>query len=78
MYASNSKSIQVNNTDAEGRLVLADAIVYADSFKPELCIDIATLTGACIIALGGAASAVFSTSDKYWKMIRSASHETGK
>lgn len=77
VIASNGKSIQINNTDAEGRLVLADALVYADTFKPELCIDIATLTGACIIALGGAASAVFSTNDKYWKMIKSASHESG-
>lgn len=78
VFAMNGKSIQINNTDAEGRLVLADAICYADTFKPEIVIDIATLTGACIIALGGACSAVFSTNNDYWKLIRSVSHETGK
>jgi len=77
VFAMNGKSIQINNTDAEGRLILADALCYADTFKPELVIDIATLTGAAIIALGGAASAVFSTNNDYWNLIRSSSHETG-
>ena len=77
VFAMNGKSIQVNNTDAEGRLILADALCYADTFKPELVVDIATLTGACIIALGGACQAVYSTSDEYWKLIRKVSHETG-
>ena len=73
VFAMNGKSIQVNNTDAEGRLILADALCYADTFKPELVVDIATLTGACIIALGGACQAVYSTSDPYWKLIRKVS-----
>ena len=77
VFAMNGKSIQINNTDAEGRLVLADALCYADTFKPSLVVDIATLTGACIIALGGACSAVYSTNDEYWKLIRKASQETG-
>ena len=78
VFAMNGKSIQVNNTDAEGRLILADALCYADTFKPELVVDIATLTGACIIALGGACQAVYSTSDPYWKLIRKVSQETGR
>lgn len=48
------QTIEVGNTDAEGRLTLADALVYAEGLKPDAIIDSATLTGACIIALGGA------------------------
>jgi len=77
VFAMNGKSIQINNTDAEGRLVLADALCYADTFKPELVVDIATLTGAIIVALGGACSAVFSNNNDYWNMIDSVSHQTG-
>lgn len=47
------QTIEIGNTDAEGRLTLADALVYAESLKPDAIIDSATLTGACIIALGG-------------------------
>jgi leucyl aminopeptidase len=46
------------NTDAEGRLVLCDALTYAARFKPAAVVDIATLTGACVIALGGCAAAL--------------------
>ncbi len=52
------KTIEILNTDAEGRLILCDALCYADKFKPEIVVDIATLTGACIIALGNVAQAV--------------------
>ena len=52
------KTIEVLNTDAEGRLILADAITYAQRFHPEALIDVATLTGACIVALGHHASAI--------------------
>ena len=55
------KTIEVLNTDAEGRLILADAITYAQRFHPEALIDVATLTGACIIALGHHASAILGT-----------------
>lgn len=58
------KTIEVLNTDAEGRLVLCDALTYADRYKPQVVIDIATLTGACIIALGHHATAVYSNDDK--------------
>lgn len=54
------QTVEVLNTDAEGRLVLCDALTYVERFEPELVIDIATLTGACIIALGHHASAVMS------------------
>ncbi len=52
LVAKNGKTIEVRNTDAEGRLVLADCLVYAQEFKPDYIIDLATLTGACIVALG--------------------------
>lgn len=57
------QTIEILNTDAEGRLVLCDALTYAERFKPKAVIDIATLTGACVIALGGVRSALFSTDE---------------
>jgi leucyl aminopeptidase len=77
------QTVEVLNTDAEGRLVLCDALTYVERFDPELVIDVATLTGACVIALGKHATAVFSqhnplahdlvsaseqSSDKAWRM----------
>jgi leucyl aminopeptidase len=62
--ASNGVTIEINSTDAEGRMLLADALVYASRFKPVAVVDIATLTGACVIALGqGMAAGLFSTDD---------------
>lgn len=55
------QTIEILNTDAEGRLVLCDALTYAERFKPRAVVDIATLTGACVIALGGVRSGVFSS-----------------
>ena len=57
------QTIEVINTDAEGRLILCDALTYARRFKPALVIDVATLTGACVIALGAHTSAVMSNDD---------------
>lgn len=54
------QTIEILNTDAEGRLVLCDALTYAERFKPQAVLDIATLTGACVIALGGVRSGFFS------------------
>jgi leucyl aminopeptidase len=54
------KTIEVLNTDAEGRMILCDALTYAQEFEPEVLIDLATLTGACVVALGHVASAVLS------------------
>lgn len=57
------QTIEILNTDAEGRLVLCDALTYAERFKPRAVIDIATLTGACVVALGGVRSGLFSAND---------------
>lgn len=61
--AYNGKTIEVNNTDAEGRLTLADALAYACERKPDLVIDIATLTGACAVALGETTAGLFANDD---------------
>ena len=57
------QTIEILNTDAEGRLVLCDALTYAERFKPTAVVDIATLTGACVIALGGVRSGLFAPQD---------------
>ena len=57
------QTIEILNTDAEGRLILCDALTFAAKFKPATVIDIATLTGACVIALGHVASALYSNQD---------------
>ncbi len=57
------QTIEILNTDAEGRLVLADGLAYAERFKPALTIDLATLTGACVVALGDQASGVMGTNE---------------
>ncbi len=58
------QSVEVLNTDAEGRLVLCDALTYASRFEPDVVVDIATLTGACVIALGAHAAGLFSNDDR--------------
>jgi leucyl aminopeptidase len=58
------QTIEILNTDAEGRLILCDALTYSERFNPAAVIDIATLTGACVIALGHVASGLFSNDDK--------------
>jgi len=75
--AMNGKTIQVDNTDAEGRLILADALTYASLNKPNILIDTATLTGAIGVALGNATCGVFTNSDKIWELLHTASHHTG-
>ena len=57
------QTIEILNTDAEGRLVLCDALTYAERFKPRVVVDIATLTGACVVALGAVRSGLFSPDD---------------
>ena len=62
--ASNGKTIEIISTDAEGRMVLADALVYAGQYEPAAVVDLATLTGACVVALGqGVAAGLFSNDD---------------
>ncbi|KAK6944353.1 Peptidase M17, leucyl aminopeptidase, C-terminal [Dillenia turbinata] len=76
--ASNGKTIEVNNTDAEGRLTLADALVYACNQGVEKIIDLATLTGACIVALGPSIGGVFTPSDDLAKEVFSAAEVSGE
>ncbi|MDO4218807.1 MAG: leucyl aminopeptidase [Synergistaceae bacterium] len=78
LTARNGKTIEVNNTDAEGRLTLADALCLACEQKPDLVIDIATLTGACAVALGSTTSGLFSNNGKLAEQILSASVKTGE
>ncbi len=66
------QTIEILNTDAEGRLVLCDALTYAERFKPTAVVDIATLTGACVIALGGVRSGLFASQDELAKALYAA------
>lgn len=72
------QTIEIKNTDAEGRLILADALAYAGKFKPKAIIDLATLTGACIIALGDNTIGMLGTDDKLKKRIRDAAEVAGE
>ncbi len=58
------QTVEILNTDAEGRLILCDALTYSEKFDPEAVVDIATLTGACVIALGHVASGLFANDQK--------------
>ena len=77
VVARNGKTIQVDNTDAEGRLILADALDYAHDFKPQAIVDLATLTGAMNVALGSAATGTFSTSTPLYEILCKVGVETG-
>ncbi len=66
------QTIEILNTDAEGRLILCDALTYAARFKPSAIIDIATLTGACVIALGGVRSGLFASDDALAQALQNA------
>ena len=71
------QTIEILNTDAEGRLVLCDALTYAERFKPQAVIDIATLTGACVIALGAVRSGLFSSNDTLASQLQQAGEYSG-
>lgn len=75
--AMNGKTIEVDNTDAEGRLILADALTYAHSFNPEVIVDVATLTGAIDVALGYAATGLFSTDPELADSLVEAGDKAG-
>lgn len=70
------QTVEIINTDAEGRLVLADALTYAERYKPKFVIDIATLTGAIIVALGNVASGLMTQDDKLAHLIEAAAKES--
>jgi leucyl aminopeptidase len=76
--ASNGKTIEINNTDAEGRLTLADALVFAEKLGVDAIVDLATLTGACIVALGNDIAGVWSPDDQLAHAILSASEQAGE
>ena len=76
--ASNGKTIEVNNTDAEGRLTLADALVYASALNPDSIIDLATLTGACVIALGDEIAGLWTENDILANELITAANNVGE
>ncbi|KAM0020567.1 putative aminopeptidase [Helianthus debilis subsp. tardiflorus] len=76
--ASNGKTIEVNNTDAEGRLTLADALVYACNQGVEKIVDLATLTAACVVALGPSIAGIFTPSDELSKEVVAAAEVAGE
>lgn len=79
VFASNGKSIEVENTDAEGRMILSDALVYAEkTYDPHTIVDIATLTGAMMIALGDHYIGAFTRSDELWQQLEKAGKKTGE
>jgi len=71
------QTIEILNTDAEGRLILCDALTYAERFKPSMVVDIATLTGACVVALGGVNSGLFSKDDALAEALLKAGKQAG-
>lgn len=72
----NGLTVEVLNTDAEGRLVLCDALTYVERFEPALVIDVATLTGACVVALGQHNSGLISTDDKLAEALQQAAQQS--
>ena len=72
------KTVEINNTDAEGRMILCDALHYAQRYRPVALIDLATLTGACLVALGGQASGMLGTDDGLMRAIARAGESTGE
>jgi len=76
--AKNGKYIEIDNTDAEGRVTLADALSYASDLKPSVIIDMATLTGACMVALGEFTAGLFSNSERLASRLEEISKVTGE
>jgi leucyl aminopeptidase len=78
LVARNGKTIEVLNTDAEGRLILADALAYAAEQKPAHVVDLATLTGACLVALGTEIAGLMTNDDGWGDRVRSAATRAGE
>lgn len=76
LTAMNGLTVEVLNTDAEGRLVLCDTLTYVERFEPECVIDVATLTGACVVALGQHNSGLIATDDTLAEQLLQASQQT--
>ena len=73
----NGKTVEIVNTDAEGRMILGDALHYASKLKPDHLIDFATLTGACVVALGSEAAGLFSNNDELARMLIESGERAG-
>ena len=78
LVAKNGKTIEVRNTDAEGRLVLADCLCYAQELKPDLLVDMATLTGACVVALGEYTTGIMGHNSELKHSLRKAADKSGE
>ncbi len=78
LTSCSGKTIEIITTDAEGRLILADALTYARRYRPEAIIDLATLTGACIIALGYEASGMLGNNQRLLARLKQAGEEAGE
>lgn len=78
LRAMNGKTMEIINTDAEGRLVLSDALSYASKLKPDCIVDLATLTGACVVALGPEVSGIFGTDQPLVDRLLAAGKSTGE
>ncbi len=78
LTASNGKTIEINNTDAEGRLTLADALVFTEKLGVEAIVDLATLTGACVVALGDDIAGLWSPDDGVATQLQHASEKAGE
>ncbi|MCT4797449.1 leucyl aminopeptidase [Exiguobacterium profundum] len=76
--AMNGKTIEVLNTDAEGRLVLADAVTFAKTYEPKAIIDVATLTGGVLVALGTDVTGCLTNDDSLYRWLEAASRETNE
>ena len=76
--AANGMTIEINNTDAEGRLTLADALLYACEQKPDAVVDLATLTGACVVALGDELAGLWSNNDGLATALQQAADASGE
>ena len=78
LTASNGKTIEIMNTDAEGRLTLADSLVYADKLGLDAIVDLATLTGACVVALGNDIAGLWSPDDAFADQLMAAAESSGE
>lgn len=76
--AMNGTTVEILNTDAEGRLILADALCYSARYEPEIIVDLATLTGACLVALGTKVAAIFATAADLDQRIREGGSRVGE
>ncbi len=78
IHTASGKTIEIGNTDAEGRLILADALEFAEKLKPNKIIDFATLTGACVVALGESYAGLFTNNDEIANSLQKASGQTAE